>query len=74
MSTTFFTILLQQILNSRLLQDVIDSKKKKKKFSGRLKQKTRSNLTLKICYEKYCECNTSKKKKKKKESNTHKKS
>ena len=37
------------------------------------KQKTRSNSTPKIWYEKHCECSTSKRKKEKKESNPHKK-
>ena len=59
-STIFFTILLQLMLSSKLLQLVIDGKKIFIVIFSSRKQKATLNLGFFV--KKYCECCTSKKK------------
>ena len=61
MSTIFFTTFLHLMLNSRLLQFVIDGKKIIIVIFSNRKQKITSNLEFVV--KKYCECCTSKKNK-----------
>ena len=56
MFTTFFTTLLQQILNIRLLQAIIDGKKKKNQRWVYIR--TSNNLKPRICCKKYYKCST----------------